>query len=451
MDTSSTPRSAVVLGAGIAGLAMARVLHDFFDAVVLVEPHPLPADDRPRGGVPQAHHIHGLTARGLDLMEELFPGLDRELEDAGTPRLDHGRDVLTCFPTGNAPRVDTDLGSRLSSRALMEARIRGRVLALPNVEPRTGLRVTGLVTDAARSAVRAVATDDGGTVPGDLVVDTTGRFSRLPRRLADAGFPTPPTRTIDAGVGYASGLFEAPDQSWLALIQPTVCPDRTRGAYIGKLEGSRWMVTLVGACGDHPPADQEGFRAFADRLDNPVVAAFLAEARPVSPLHRYVRTENHRTDYHRMPAWPDRFLVAGDAVCAFNPLYGQGIGVALEQALLLRSLLAARTGRSTPSGPVGVAGVAELTGLAREFQRRLPRTTGYAWRMSTFQDAIWARHRAGRTTRRDRAVTWYLDRLYRAAAADPATAATFARVFQRAAPPTALLGPRVLLRILRGG
>ncbi|MFC8981111.1 NAD(P)/FAD-dependent oxidoreductase [Streptomyces sp. NPDC057411] len=434
MDTNAPARTAVILGAGIAGLATSRVLSDSFH-VILVEPHALPADDRPRGGVPQAHHLHGLNTRGLGFLEELFPGLDDEVENAGYAQLDPGRDALTCFPTGTGPLVDTDLRARLSSRALLEARMRARVLALPTVELRTGQRATGLVTDSTGSTVRAVTTT-GPDIRGDLIIDATGRFSRLPRWLADAGLATPPTRTVDAGVGYASALFEAPDRSWRGLIQPTLCPDRTRGAYIAHLTGRQWMVTLYGTCGDHPPTDMDGFRAFAETLDNPAVTALFQDARPVSRIRRYIRTENHFVDYHRMRAWPDRLLVIGDAACALNPVYGTGIGAAVEQALLLRALLDRRT---------------DLTGLARDFQRRLPRTTAYAWRMSTFQDAMWARHRTARPTRLDRAISWYLHGLYRAAVEDAEIMERFHQVFHRAAPPTALLSPRVIARTFRGG
>ncbi|MFF4188903.1 NAD(P)/FAD-dependent oxidoreductase [Streptomyces sp. NPDC001691] len=310
--------------------------------------------------------------------------------------------------------------------------MRARVLALPAVELRSGLRATGLVTDTAGTRIRAVTTTNED-ISGDLIVDATGRFSPMPRWLADLGHPAPSTRTVDAGVGYASALFDAPDQPWLGLMHPTACPDRTRGAYIAKID-HRWMVTLYGTCGDHPPTDPDGFHAFATTLDNPAVTTFLDSARPLAPIHRYKRTENHRTDYHRMPTWPDRLIVTGDAACAFDPIYGQGIGVALEQALLLRTLLTRRP---------------ELAGLASDFQRRLPRTTAYAWHMSAFQDAMWERHRTARTTRLDRAVSWYLHGLYRAAVQDPKIMERFIQVFHRAAPPTRLLHPRVITRILR--
>ncbi|MEW2577705.1 FAD-dependent oxidoreductase [Streptomyces syringium] len=434
IDTAATPTTAVVLGAGIAGLAMSRILADFLDSVIVIERHPLPADERARGGVPQAHHIHDLTTRGLGHLDEVFPGLDHELASAGSPLLDHGRDVHTCLPAGVAPRIGTGLQARLGSRALLEARIRDRVLGLPNVVLRTGQRVTGLVTDAMKTAIRAVIIGGERILPGDLIIDATGRFSRLPRWLAEAGFPTLPSRTIEAGFGYASCLLEAPGQPWLGLLHPTICPGRTRGAYIGKIEGHRWMVTLVGACGDHPPADADGFREFAHSLGNPEMTAFLQQAQPASRIRRYTRTENRRIDYHRMRTWPDRLLVTGDAVCAFNPVYGQGIDSALEQALLLRSLLSSRT---------------DLTGLARDFQRRLPRTTTYAWHMSTFQDAMWARHRTARTTLSDRAISWYLHRLYRAAVQDPKTMEKFLQVFHRTKLPTTLLSPHVLAQICR--
>jgi len=79
---------AVVLGASVAGLLSARVLSDAYAQVTVVERDKLPETNAPRQGVPQGRHIHGLMARGQQVLEELFPGFTEDLMAQGVPLMD---------------------------------------------------------------------------------------------------------------------------------------------------------------------------------------------------------------------------------------------------------------------------------------------------------------------------------------------------------------------------
>jgi 2-polyprenyl-6-methoxyphenol hydroxylase-like FAD-dependent oxidoreductase len=79
---------AVVLGGGMAGLLAARVLADHAKDVIIVESDDFAGGPVARRGVPQGNQVHGLLARGLELMESLFPGLTAELADAGAEVVD---------------------------------------------------------------------------------------------------------------------------------------------------------------------------------------------------------------------------------------------------------------------------------------------------------------------------------------------------------------------------
>ncbi|MEV7602650.1 FAD-dependent monooxygenase [Kitasatospora sp. NPDC089797] len=424
---------AVVVGAGIAGLLAARVLADACAEVEVLEQDVLPDRPAPRPGVPQGHHVHGLTARGADVMEALFPGLRAELTAAGAPGGDFGQIVAFRFPDCWSPRTRTGIPLQTFSRPLLEARLRRRVVALGNVRIRPGVRVTGLTGGAPRVRGVVVRSTPGqeSAVDADLVVVANGRASQLPQWLTGLGLPGPRRTVIDAGVGYASRLYAtggADSPPWAAAMELLQAPHVRRGFMATRVEGDRLLVTLQGAAGDHPPHDPEGFAAFARGLRTPL-AELLSGFEPLTSVRGYARCANQRTHYHRLPRWPDGLIVLGDAVCAFNPLYGQGMGVAAMAADLLRTM-------------VQEAGA---PGFGHTYQRRLARLTRRPWLMSTVQDRGWQQPRPDRTARLAGAV---LPPVQRAMAAEPEVFRRFLEAMHMTRSSAVLLHPRALLPVL---
>ena len=152
---------AVILGAGMAGLFAARVLSERYARVTLIDRDPLPAGPGVRRGVPQARHVHGFQARGVQVVEDLFPGLVAELVEAGASKIGDlseahfrvGGHLLSQRPQPIAPVL-------LASRPYLEYRVRSRVEALPNVRFRDCLEVAGLMHESACDG------DDGAVVTG---------------------------------------------------------------------------------------------------------------------------------------------------------------------------------------------------------------------------------------------------------------------------------------------
>ncbi|MFI1768319.1 NAD(P)/FAD-dependent oxidoreductase [Streptomyces sp. NPDC020800] len=184
--------------------------------------------------------------------------------------------------------------------------------------------------------------DTGTSIGADLVVDASGRTSRLPDWLTELGLPAVTSTVIDAHVAYASRLYAAPDPCtppWVAAMEVVQAPHVRRGFMATRVEDGRLLVTLQGADGDRPPHDPDGFTAFASSLHTPL-ADLLARLTPLSSIRPYAHCANRRTHYHRLRAWPDGLIALGDSLCAFNPLYGQGMGVAAMEAELLHTLTA---------------------------------------------------------------------------------------------------------------
>ena len=197
------------------------------------------------------------------------------------------------------------------------------------------------------------------------------------------------------------------------------------------VEGGHWLATLVGVGGDYPPTDYGDFLAFARTLRSPLLYEWLLRARPLTPVAGYRRTENRLRHYDALRRWPDGLVAVGDAVCAFNPVYGQGMTTAALGAQVL--------GRCLAEGRLGLA-----------FQRRLARAVRPAWALATAEDFRYPTTAGGRPDRFTRLMHRYTRRLLDISPTDPLVARAFLEVVHLIAPPTALFHPRILARALRG-
>jgi 2-polyprenyl-6-methoxyphenol hydroxylase-like FAD-dependent oxidoreductase len=219
------------------------------------------------------------------------------------------------------------------------------VLALPGVEVLDGTDIVDLHADAERvrgAIVQRRGSDQLETISADLVVDATGRASRAPRWLADLGFERPREEQLYVDLAYVSRHYKVDpallDGDIAIIIGPSVAAPR--GGAVMLQEGGRAVVTLFGILGDHAPVDDAGYRAYARRLPLPYVADIIEASVPLDEptKFRYPGSTRHR--YDRLQRFPKGFVVVGDAMCSFNPMYGQGMSVAAVEALRLGEALA---------------------------------------------------------------------------------------------------------------
>ena len=433
-----TREHAIVLGASMAGLLTAAVLAEHYWHVTVLDRDTLAPDpDRARRGVPQGRHVHALLGRGQQALEELLPGLTAELTGRGAPLGDQLGDARVHVGSHRMPRTDSGLPLLSVSRPLLEDTVRARVTAIAGVELAARCEAVGIETSADRRRATAVRVCREGrteqTLPASLVVDATGRGSRVPAWLAAIGLPAPAEERVKIGLGYTTRTYRPPQAGLAGDLAVVVAPapPAGRGGALQLLEGDRWIVTLIGVLGDHPPTDPAGFEDFARSLPVPDIHEAIAGAEPLDDPVPFRFPASVRRRYERLRRCPEGLLVLGDALCSFNPVYGQGMTVAALEALALRTAL--RRGR--PPRP-------------RDLQRRIARIVDAPWATAAGGDLAFP-GAEGHRTRGTRLLGSYVARLQAAATTDPALATAFFRVAGLVDPPRALLRPTVAVRLLR--
>lgn len=443
VSTHPTHRRAVVIGGSMAGLLAARVLADHFAEVIVLERDALSAvGDGPRKGVPQGRHLHALLARGLQIVEQLFPGLTAELEAGGALSSDPGLGGIWYQAGGYKAHVTTGVRSLSMSRPFLEGAVRRHLLALPNVRCREAVDVCGLAADDGSAFISGVQVQERTpgsvveTVYADLVVDASGRGSAAPKWLEELGYGRPPESVIRNNIGYASRVYRRPHNDPLGdkvlLVSPT--PPDSRSGVMFPIEGDRWIVTLAGRGNDHPPIHEAAFVAYARSLAAPDIYQAMLRAEPLGAVMPHKFPSNLRRRYEQMKRLPGGFVVLGDAVCSFNPIYGQGMTSAALQALALHEALAALPGR--------------LDALPADYFRRAARVVDGPWRMAAGGDFVYA-STEGEKARGTDFVNRYMALLMRGMNDDPALHAAFIYVMHMLKPSTTLFAPGVVARVLR--
>jgi 2-polyprenyl-6-methoxyphenol hydroxylase-like FAD-dependent oxidoreductase len=407
-------KHAVVIGASIAGLCASRVLSDFYDQVTLFDRDTLPEEPANRPAVPQGRHVHILMARGAAEFGALFPGLLDDMVAAGVPILENRPDCIYFGAAGHvlgtAHYLRDEFTTYVPSRPHLEWQIRRRAAALPNVEIRQqsvskpqfdGHRVTGVLLDG----------EEPEFVGADLVVDATGRGTRLPVWLSEWGFERPAEDTVDVGIGYATHQLRIPE----GLIDEKVVvagASREQPLGIGMLyyEDGTWGMTTFGVGRVEPPRN---FAEMCDAADAvlPEHAAAIRQAEPIGEVafHKYPTSRWRR--YDKLTRFPAGIVPFGDAVASFNPTYGQGMTMTTLQAGHLR--------RTLESAEQGIAG---------DLNRATAKTTYPVWTMNAIGDLVL--HGAqGPTPWWYRPVGGLFDQFLGAAETDPVLAEWFLRRF----------------------
>jgi 2-polyprenyl-6-methoxyphenol hydroxylase-like FAD-dependent oxidoreductase len=432
-----------VLGASMSGLLATRVLADHFRTVTVVERDVLDTGGSNRRGVPQGRHPHALLARGARTFDEFFPGILDDLVAAGAPVLDDadysrlymavGGHVLPRSGFGTPyPRSDA---MYQASRPLLERTVRDRVMALPNVRVTDNHEMTELLATPDRGRVNGVRImhRDGSAardLEADLVVDATGRGGRTPALLEALGYPRPTEDQIVTRTTYVTvPLRLTPDalREIIVLIGPA--PGRPNGMFLFRNEHDTWLFTIFAMGGVQPPGTVAGMTDFARTFCPEHVLAALRRGEQVAPAVQHRLPSSRWRRYDKLRRFPAGLLVTGDAVCSFNPIYGQGMSVAAMDALALRDSL--RDG---------------LEGASRRYFRASAKGIGVAWGLAAGPD-LGHPEVEGRRTPAMRLTRGFADWVLGACETDAVVHGQFLRVTGLIDPPARMLHPVFLYRV----
>lgn len=433
----------IVIGGSMAGMLAARMFSNHFDRVTVVERDAVNDAPEPRKGQPQARHLHGLLAKGLDLMTHYFPDLPDALAEQGAIFTDMGAGMRWHAFGGYRRQYESGLIGVLMSRPLLEWQIRRRVLALPNVILRDRCGVVNLLTATGGDRVTGVVLEDREQAGeheellADLVVDASGRGSASPKWLAELGYAPPVQSEIKVSVGYATRLYRRcpGDLTDAALVMVAPAPPHgKRTGLIFPIEGDRWIVTLGGWAGDHPPTDEAGFIEFARTLPVPDIYNMLRRLEPLSEIITHKLPSSLRRHYEKLSRFPAGFLVMGDAICSFNPVYGQGMTSAVMQVAALDELLQEQRG---------------LEGLAWRFFQRAAKVIDTPWQLAVGEDFRFAETSGPKAPGTD-LINAYVTKVHQATHHDTVVYGAFLQVMNLMKPPTSLFHPRIVWRVLNG-
>jgi 2-polyprenyl-6-methoxyphenol hydroxylase-like FAD-dependent oxidoreductase len=431
---------AIVIGASMGGLLAARVLVDYYQQVTLIEQDTFPAPGLSRKGVPQDKHTHALLSKGREVIEHLFPGITQELTEQ-TAVTGDVLELLRWFAEGGyLQRQLSDIVGVLVSRPLLEAQVRQRLLSLPNIKVRENCNVLGLLATEDHSTITGIRFHQRSennaetSLNADLIVDASGRRSLSPVWLENLGYEKPQEEQLKVDISYTTRLYRRqPEdlQGDKVVMIPASSPSWRSGVIVAQ-EQERWIVSLGGYFGDRAPTDEQGFLEFAKSLPAQDIYELIKHAEPLSEAIPYKFPSSQRRHYEKLQRFPQGYLVFADAICSFNPVYGQGMTVAAMEAMKLQDCLSQGS-----------------QDLPQRFFRSTSQIIDIAWSMAVDADLRIPQVQGQRTLVKN-LINWYLSKLEIAAQRDAQLTVAFIKVLHFMASPTSLFAPWIMFRVLLG-
>jgi 2-polyprenyl-6-methoxyphenol hydroxylase-like FAD-dependent oxidoreductase len=194
-------------------------------------------------------------------------------------------------------------------------------------------------------------------------------------------------------------------------------------------ENDTWIFTVFGMVGHEPPGDLSGMLSFAQEYTPAHVLAAVRAAEPLGEVIRHRMPSSQWRRYDKMRRFPEGLLVCGDAICSFDPVYGQGMTVAALDAVALRDCM-----------------VRSRHDLAQRYFRAAAKSIAVAWRMGAGSDLAFPEVQ-GRRSLSMRMTNRLADWVLTACESDAVVVEKFFRVNNLIDPPVRLMQPSFISRV----
>lgn len=303
-------KRALIAGGGIAGLAAAKVLSRYFSEVIILE-----------GNEPaQSHHLHVLLKAGQESLERIFPGITSKLETSGCPHIDWAQDTKWETNSGFFPRYQSEVRILSMSRKLLNDKLKKE------------LNVKILKEQLIGFDEKAAYTCLDNKFEYDYLVLATGANFPLKR------FIPVETKSLDINLTYRSFLFDSIDlhmegfKQYYFQMDP---PFTTMGAVISPVEEGKTIVTLIEKEESLSRCETlADFKLRARAIPGDPVSKILGNALPVSPLKTFHKKKTTKNSFN-FQKLPQNLILLGDLHASLNPVFGQGMSLALKQVEVL--------------------------------------------------------------------------------------------------------------------
>lgn len=430
---------AIVIGGSIAGRLVAKALSHSFRQVIILEAGQQWKEKAPRKRVPQSFHPHVLLKGGEEAIEKLFPNITNHLKEDGSIVNNFTGDLKWHHFGFWKQRFSGELVMVQQSRPILEWHLQHRIDQVSNIATRYETTAEHLLADHQRNKisglrVRSLKTGREEEIHADLVVDASGFGSKSVKWLKTYGIEVQEEK-VWIQLFYATRIFRLKNQKrpdWCNLLISPSFPENPYGAFIQKIEGSRFFVTFSGYANERAPKTNEEFLAYAQKLPVPDVLRFLEQVEPISEIkiHKIPYQVRRRFDLANVP---NGYLVVGDAHCRFDPVFGQGISVAAMEALELQNCLKDSTYLDK--------------GFTKTFHKRISKLIATPWDMA-ITEAFRHPNINGDRPAIQPIKQWYSKKVYQLSAFDPEVYLRLARVMNLIRTPLHLFHPKIGFAIL---
>ena len=323
----------IIIGAGPAGLTLGPALARRGHRVTAVDrdPGPAPHGTWRRRGVMQFDQAHGFRPQVRDLLLAEWPAAWHAWIGLGAEPVE--------LPTPDGAPAAIGIRSRRVTyeRALRKAAadVAGLDVSVGNVEDlvERGGRVVGAVVD-------------GSIVTADLVIDASGRLSRL---------AAPPELHADVGMAYVSRTYRRhADASPGPMTGPVAWSAMLRGydTYVFPHERGHISAVIIRPTADRELGALRHRRAFDAAARNIPGLADWTDPSVTTPTSGVHIGGGMRNIYRPQAARPG-LVAIGDAVATTAPTAGRGIAMASMQIQALLTLLDGGADPATIAEPFG--------------------------------------------------------------------------------------------------